>query len=105
MSLSAAKLVAREAGSKLSLLGRTSRRRLSLLVMGSLLQAGFPWFCSSHIAFDSLLPLRGRSYYLTLTLKRGFVLFYTQFVLHDILLLLFLDILFMVPSFNLTVLT
>ena len=48
---------------------------------------------SSHIAFDSSLPLKGPSYYLALTLKRVLIFFHTQFIQHYVRLLLFLYIL------------
>lgn len=45
------------------------------------------------IALDALLiPLKGCSYYFDLTLKRVFILLYTEFILYDIVLLLILDV-------------
>ena len=46
------------------------------------------------IALDALLmPMNGRLYYFDLTLKRVFILFHTEFVLHNIVLFLVLYIL------------
>ena len=47
------------------------------------------------IALDALLiPLKGCSYYFDLTLKRVFILFHTELILHNIVLFLILNILF-----------
>ena len=54
--------------------------------------AGFH-FRSSHYALDSSPPFKGRSYY-RLPLEGVLVLLHTEFILHDIVLLLVLYILF-----------
>ena len=62
------------------------------LLLGQRLKALAFAFRSSHFALHSSLPLKGRSYYFTLTLKRVLPFFLVQSIHCYIMFLLFLNV-------------
>ena len=79
-------------GYKPLLLGlRLKARAFSLCYMGKLIH--FPTqLRSSHIAIDPSLPLKGRLYYLKLTLERVLILLHAEFIQCYIMFFLVLNI-------------
>ncbi|EHL12464.1 hypothetical protein HMPREF9629_02275, partial [Peptoanaerobacter stomatis] len=80
-------------GYKPVLLGRRLKALAFSLGYGNAAYTAFPQLRSSHIAFDSSLPLKGYCYYLALTLKRVFKFLYTQFIQCNVMFLLILNVL------------
>ena len=80
-------------GYKPVLLGRRLKALAFSLGYENAAYTAFPQLRSSHIAFDSSLPLKGYCYYLALTLKRVFKFLYTQFIQCNVMFLLILNVL------------
>ena len=80
-------------GYKPVLLGRRLKALAFSLGYENAAYTTFPQLRSSHIAFDSSLPLKGYCYYLALTLKRVFKFLYTQFIQCNVMFLLILNVL------------
>ena len=80
-------------GYKPVLLGRRLKALAFSLGYENAAYTAFPQLRSSHIAFDSSLPLKGYCYYLALTLKRVFKFLYTQFIQCNVMFLLVLNVL------------